>query len=195
MILTPYEFLLEQHKIVTMYFLHPSTLLSLAAFLWPIIAANLETVKIESSFSFCTVNGLGDRVENPFDVIASVSEDATFNIDISTKSSKRGYLAGFGEDAAEGDNYQECQLGVKFYYKGEVSEITFGDWDMEGTVTLSRGFVARITARPGFWFQRDIMVSSHTFHFHAIPPIPKPYFQSYLVNNWPLLSRYSLLPM
>lgn len=150
-----------------MYYVYPTTLFSLTALLGPIAALTQEKFPIDIIQTRCASGT--DLTGDIFDIAASVSDDLTFHIDVSTNStSKKSYLAGFGEAATEGENYRECKIYITFHHPGEISELTFGDWDMKGTVTLSKGAVAKVTAKAGFGFQRNDIVSGHLFSLCAV---------------------------
>jgi len=149
-----------------MRFSYPATLAFFAALLEPITCLELEKFPISSLYHSC---GSGsDRIDAPFDVNAKISDDLTIRIDISTKASLKSYLVGFGGGAPEEDNYRECGIYVTFHHTGPISEITLGDWDVKGTVTLSKGTIARVTARPYFGFERNRSVRDLClFHKHS----------------------------
>jgi hypothetical protein len=132
-----------------MHFHYPTTLLSSAAVLVPVSCLDVDNYIISDAFHSCGSGADGsDRVNNPFDFKVTLSEDNTLSLDVSTKSSQVGHLAGFGKEAEEGWNYRECNFNFNMRHTGPVVEINTGDWDMKGTITLEKGAVARITARP-----------------------------------------------
>lgn len=144
--------LFRDNKAANMLFLRPYLLFPFAGLLLPGTLA-VDRFPVDELRSHC------DLRTPPFEVKASISDDITFSLDFSSKSSTPSYLAGIGDGAIDGDHYHYCELYVTFRHSGPVSEITLGDWNMKGTVSLGKGVIANVSAFPYFEFQKNFSVS------------------------------------
>jgi hypothetical protein len=134
-----------------MLLLRPYLLFPFAGLLLPGTLA-VDRFPVDELWSHCS------PLTPPFEVKATISDDLTFSLDFSTKSSTPRYLAGIGDGAIDRDHHY-CEVYVTFRHSGPVSEIRFGDWNMKGTVSLGEGVIANVSAFPYFEFQKGFSVS------------------------------------
>lgn len=90
-----------------------------------------------------------------FDINTTISEDLTWTIDISTKNSSVDSFAAIGDGANETDARRECYGGSRIYSTGNISEINFGDWDVKGSISLSKGLTAKVALAVYWVFDRE----------------------------------------
>jgi hypothetical protein len=73
---------------------------------------------------------------------ATISEDGTFRVTISTKDSNVDSFAGVGEGAVTAHSY--CEGLALIYNTGSIREFQYGDWEVTGTASLGKGLKGNI---------------------------------------------------
>ena len=94
-------------------------------------------------------------VASPYNATMSISDDLTLRVDISTADSTPSDFLTY-DDAAnftyvEKDNVYAI---IHVHNKGKISELALGDWDIKGSLELSKGLVAKIKVNGSWMFSQ-----------------------------------------